>query len=153
MIQLRHIGLYVKDIEKMADFYKAVFSMYPVIEKQVQCDGLIEDIFQQQDVEVVITKLITEQGKVSGIDDMLELIEISKLKKKDIECNRELPVYAVGKMHLGIGVNDIEVTVKNVIDRGGKSLTVIRKMGNGNKCCFCRDPEGNYLELIEQRKI
>ena len=62
MIQLRHTGLYVKDIQKEAWFYLKVFNMFIVSDNVKQSDALISDLIGK-DTVVTITKLITEQGK------------------------------------------------------------------------------------------
>lgn len=148
MIQLRHTGLYVKNLHKETLFYQQVFDMFVVCDSVKQSDALIGDLIEEKAI-VTITKLITEQGKVSGFDDMLELLQCdnSGLEK---DCYGK--VFQYGCMHLGFGVNDIFLTVNKIIFYGGKQITNVHKMKNGNKCCFCQDPEGNWLELIELAK-
>ncbi len=148
MIQLRHTGLYVKDIQKQAQFYQKTFGMFVVCENYKQKDALISDLIGKE-ATVTITKLITEQGKVSGFDDMLELLQCGN-SKVEKECYGK--IFQFGCMHLGFGVNDIQLTVDKILQYGGKQITKIFVMDNGNKCCFCQDPESNWLELIEQAK-
>ena len=80
---------------------------------------------------------------------MLELIQCNN-SNVEKECYGK--IYQFGCMHLSFGVNDIELTVDKILHYGGKQITKIHVMNNGNKCCFCQDPESNWLELIEQAK-
>lgn len=150
MIQLRHAGLYVVDLQRETDFFKYVFDMYPVCENIEMADELLDDLLKKKKTKIFITKLITEQGKQSGIDDMLELLQV-----KEPDCCRSRnanydTIYFAGRIHLGFGIVDMEKTVAKILEKGGKQATEIHLMLNGNKCCFCQDPEGNWLELIER---
>ena len=150
MIQLRHTGLYVRDLNKEADFYKNVFKMYSVCEKIEQSDPLVKDLFRNKDISIFVTKLITEQGEKSGIDDMLELLQVNSPKTYITEDILYNSIYHNGCMHLGFGVDNIKKTVDRLIKYGGEKYTDIHVFENGNKCCFCKDPEGNWVELIEK---
>lgn len=147
MIQLRHTGLYVKNLEKMEAFYQAAFSMHVLFHAQEQHDSLIEDLLRDSMASVRISKLLTEQGKVSGIDDMLELIEVTAPVTCILEGDRSQP-YAAGSAHLGFGVDDMETTLTALYAAGGTRITEVHQMSNGKKCCFGQDIEGNYLEII-----
>lgn len=143
MMQMRHVGLYVHDLEMMSLFYQDVFHMLAICENVKQEDALIEDLLGQKYVKV--TKLVTEYGKHAGLGDMLELLQCTK------KSNTISPFISdSGVLHMCFSVNDIENTVKDILINSGKQCTEIHNMDNGNKCCFCRDPEGNWLELIER---
>ena len=150
MIQMRHIGLYVNDLIKISEFYKQVFHMHIICENIEQKDSLVNEIFDEKNVSIKITKLITDQGKESGIDDMLELIEIKGMDKN--LARKTSKIYATGCMHIGFGIKNIENVVIKIKELGGQKCTNICVMKNGNKCCFCQDPENNWLELIENKK-
>ena len=150
MIQLRHTGFYVQNLERMVDFYKTAFSMHVLCHAQEQHDPLIVDLLRSPKARVRISKLLTEQGKASGFDDMLELIEVTAPSSCIIGGNR-YPIYAAGSAHLGFGVDDMKATLEAFQTAGGKLITEVRQMPNGKKCCFGQDIEGNYLEIIGAR--
>ena len=142
MIQLRHVGIYAKNLDKLTEFYKTVFKMHVLCENIVQEDELIYDLLEKKSIQ--ITKLITDYGKRSGSGDMLELLHYECAAKD------ELPFISDnGVVHICFSVADIVSTMGQIITFGGSACTKIYTMNNGNKCCFCRDPEGNWLELIE----
>lgn len=148
-INLRHTGIYVKDLVRMAAFYREVFQMYTICENIQQADTLLADLFRAQDARVKITKLITEQGKVNGNGDMLELIEVLVPEEKA----EKTPQPIAAGLHIAFGVRDIEATRAAILARGGISVTRVHGMGHGNLCCFCRDPEGNWIELIAHNEV
>lgn len=150
MVQLRHTGLYVMELDVMEEFYKKVFGMHTICSHQIQEDLLIQDIICDSDAKVCITKLITDQGKVNGTDDMLELIQVIEPKQKSYGFTGN-QIWGQGCMHLAFGVNDIDETVRTIEKNGGEIYGFskkIRKMSSGKRCVFCTDPEGNYIEII-----
>lgn len=144
MINLRHTGIYVKDLARMADFYREVFHMHTLCENFRQADALLADLLRAPDACVRITKLITEQGKANGTGDMIELIELVVPEGQA----EKVPQPIAAGMHIAFGVRDIKATRAAILARGGISATRIHDMGSGNRCCFCRDPEGNWIELV-----
>ncbi len=58
------------------------------------------------------------------------------------------PAHGGWDRHTAIRVHDLAV-VKAALERAGVSYTVSR---SGRAALFCRDPDGNALELIEERK-
>lgn len=149
MINLRHTGIYVRDLARMASFYREVFYMHAICENVEQEDALLADLFGAAGAKVRITKLITEQGKASGVGDMLELLEVIVPDGREEKTN--LPIEA--GLHIAFGVRDIEATRAAILARGGISVTRVHDMGHGNLCCFCRDPEGNWIELIAHNEV
>lgn len=146
-LELRHVGIYVKNIEQEVNFYQKVFHMYPVVENVFQKDILTSDLINSE-ATFKITKLITEKGKATGYGDMIELIQVLPAIQSE---NRSDFGMHIGSVHVALGVINIEKLVADVLSLGGKMITNINIMPNGNKCCFCTDPEGNYLELIENK--
>lgn len=146
MIQLRHVGVYVNDLKSQTEFYRRVFDMHEICDNIRQQDALVSELLSAKE-PVEITKLVTMYGKKNGAGDMLELIRYSNSAYKVTE---DYPIYKTGVAHLGFGIDDITETVSRIKALGGKQKTSIHIMANGNKCCFCQDPEGNWLELIER---
>lgn len=150
VVELRHVWLYVNNLETMTEFYKHVFNMLIVCENLEQSDALVKDILKIENSTIRISKLITERGKVSGVGDMLELIEVIIPCEDNIKNLRDIVFYRTSTMHICFGVNNIEKIIREVIRYGGKACTDIHIFSNGNKCCFCQDVEGNWIELIER---
>ena len=147
MINLRHTGIYVSDLARLAAFYREVFHMHTICEAVEQADALLADLFGVPAARVKITKLITEQGRASGTGDMLELLELVVPAGKE----EKAPWPIEAGLHIAFGVRDMEATRMAIAAHGGACATRVHDMGNGNLCCFCRDPEGNWLELIARR--
>ena len=143
MIEFRHIGLYVADLPKMEAFYANAFNM-KVIRKQIETSDVLVDSIIRPGASITFSKLITPRGVATGVGDMVELIHY---ENNGIE-SQLLPVYLVGQGHIGFGVDDIESVVKAIVLFGGTLQSAIVQIGS-NQCCFCTDPENNWIELIQ----
>ncbi|WP_276838446.1 VOC family protein [Anaerovibrio lipolyticus] len=148
MVQLRHVGIYVNNLKRETDFYRQVFNMHEICNDVEQKDELIDELLSVHE-SVRITKLITEHGKLTGAGDMVELVEYPHSPYKD---SVDYEIYKPGVAHLGFGIDDMDEVISRLKMLGGKQKTSVHIMPNGNKCCFCQDPEGNWIELIERRQ-
>ena len=145
MIHIKHVGIYVENLSKMTEFYKNSFGMKTICENVEDSSELIKQLFGAK-TQVHITKLITERGAETKVGDMIELIQASSEFTRGTAAKK---VYEAGNAHISLGITDIEAVTKHLIQQGGKKETDILVMGNGNRCCFCTDPEGNWIELIQ----
>lgn len=150
MNYFKHTGLYVDNLLLMTKFYKETFDLIPICENEPDAGRLYEELYGMPDAKVTITKLISEYGKVTGQGDMLELIQLCLEKRQ--ECfdvgGKKKRIYQTGMAHVAIGVDDIDNIIKKLKLNGGSALTEILTKGE-RKCCFCTDPEGNFIEVIE----
>ena len=153
MNALRHVGIYVKDIELMEQFYINVFEMYPICSREKDNSILFDELIGLQNAVIVTSKLITPYGKKTGQGDMVELV---KVMNEGYYKNYEMcqgSITEIGRMHIAMGVSDINKTVSRIRESGGNTYTSIYEMKNGNYCCFCNDPEGNWIELIQRNSF
>lgn len=150
MVVMRHTGIYVRDIEKLEMFYRVVFRMIPICRMQPDEGEMLDDLLNIAHVRIVTTKLITEYGKQNGQGDMLELVKICTDYHALPTLPANHPIAMIGMGHIAFGVDDIEQTIEGILRECGSQETKIYKRDNRNLCCFCRDPEGNWLELIER---
>ena len=75
---------------------------------------------------------------------MIELIHVFHEEQTENKRN----ICDVGMSHIAFEVEDIHKTRQMILAFGGESVTEVVQIGN-RKCCFCKDPEGNGIELIQ----
>ncbi len=140
MLKIRHTGIYVNNLENMKDFYCKNFGMNEAVHA-FEKGNYIDTVLGLVNTRLELYKLKFEDGT------MLELIHREEEKPTEIRGN----IYDVGCMHLAITVDNVEQTVKILQKSGVTFLSRPMVSDSGNaKVCFCRDPEGNYLELVEE---
>ena len=150
MIAIRHTGIYVNDMKRMEAFYTSVFQMHAICSMEPDEGELFDELLGTRNARIMTSKLITPYGKTAGQGDMVELVKV--LSEGDCGAlPEERPISMIGMTHLAFQVEDITASVDRIMKNGGLRKTGIKEMRNGNKCCFCTDPEGNWIELIERR--
>ncbi len=150
MNAIRHIGIYVNNIELMELFYTKVFDMHVICSCEKDNSSLFDELLGEKNSTILTSKLITPYGKQAGQGDMIELVRVTNEGFYTNDNVIEKNIYDIGNSHIAMGVSDIVMTVDRIVEFGGKKYTSIYKMKNGNDCCFCNDPEGNWIELIQR---
>ncbi len=152
MVAIRHTGIYVDDIDGLEEFYKSAFDMTTICSKELDRGRLFDELLGSDDSLIMTTKLITPYGKLAGQGDMVELVKVMSDSFESPSVPNPHPIFMIGMGHIAFGVTDIEDVVSKIISAGGNEKTNIVEMKNGNKCCFCTDPEGNWIELIQRKQ-
>ena len=151
MIELRHIGIYVKNLALEQNFYQVVFHMKVIVSQEETRDVLMQEILESLDGTAKISKLITERGKQIGSGDMIELIEVICPKVAPVCRAGTSPICTIapaGTAHICLGIDDMAGTLSAPCAHGGDVLIEPVTFPTGRACAFCADPEGNVLELI-----
>lgn len=140
-MQIRHTGIYVNNLELMKEFYREHFDMEVALHA-IEEGTYIDTLLGLNSARLEIYKLTAPKG------GMIELLKYDKsgcvLKDKEM-------VWETGKMHIALTVNNVEQKYQELSQSGIPFLSVPCTAPDGKaKVCFCRDPEGNYLELVEE---
>lgn len=140
MRNIRHIGIYVENLEKMKEFYCRNFNMN-VIANEKECGEYINTILGTEEIEIELYKLVCQDGS------LLELIKVNH------NMNRRAPekITEIGSKHIAFTVENIDDKYKILLEQGIHFLSLPHISSTQvAKVCFCQDPEGNYLELVEE---
>lgn len=150
MISIRHCGIYVGDIERLTNFYINVFNMHVVCQQELDKGFFVEKLSGESNAYILVTKLITDKGKMTGSGDMIELIKfVSASSYTSVKENKKFT--DIGVTHIALECDDLFDISQKVILNGGEIIVPPFTRENGNELCFCKDPEGNCLELIVRK--
>lgn len=140
MLKLRHTGIYVQDLERMKDFYCDSFGMQVAVHAFENGD-YIDTVLDSVGVELELYKLRFPDGS---------MVELIHRNGGGNVCERGM-IYDVGRTHMAITVNAVEPLAEKLLQSGITFLSVPTVSADGTaKVCFCKDPEGNFLELVEE---
>lgn len=140
MLKLRHTGIYVHDLEKMKNFYCDSFGMQVAVHA-FESGNYIDTVLDLAGVELELYKLRFPDGS------MVELIH----RNGDENVCKQGKVYDMGRTHMAITVDAVESLVEKLSQTGIRFLSMPTVSADGTaKVCFCKDPEGNFLELVEE---
>lgn len=141
-ISIRHSGVVVADLERALKFYRDVLGF----EIRVQADEsgpFIEKILGINGIAVTTVKMMAPNG------GMLELLHFKTLHAAPVSNDKE--VTTNGWTHVALTVTNLDglydkmraagvfFTTEPIVSPGGKA-----------KVTFCRDPENNLIELVEE---
>lgn len=141
VIGLRHTGIYVKNLEEMIYFYRELFDLKVVVRQQEK--GVYTDtIFNERNVDIQVCKLEFKNRT------MIELIQFAHT---DALPDWSEKIYRCGKMHIAVTVDSAMEIYHKLKERNCVVLSEPCDSPDGKaRVFFARDPEGNYLELVEE---
>lgn len=138
---IRHTGIYVHDLERMKDFYCRYFDMEGAVHDTEGGDYLAT-ILGVPGISVELYKLKRSDGT---------MIELLKPSIEQPDESYATSVICFGCLHIAFTVSDVKETYRSMRAEGIQFLSKPTLSPNKQVCvCFCRDPEGNYLELVEE---
>ena len=140
MIRVRHIGITVNDLDKMLNFYGKFlgFSQQKVALEQGE---YIDNFSSLENVRVTTAKLSNTRDEV--------MIELLKYHSHEGRSERS-ELINTGITHFALTVPDLNSLYEDLLNEGIEFNAPPQKSPDGNALVtFCRDPEGNLLEVVE----
>jgi len=143
MKAIRHIGIVVSDLQPVLHFYRDLLGL-KVVKKRNEYGKYIDKISSLKNVKVTTIKLCTENGS------LVELLYYHTPPKKVI-AKKE--IYKIGFSHIAFTVENLDTEYKRLLKAGVQFNSTPQISPDGYaKVTFCRDPEGNFIELVEVLK-
>ncbi len=137
---VHHVGIHVRDLQRMAHFYHEAFGFQP-----------IADSFQWQNDDVFdrIVNLKNTAGKVCMLRSGNCYIELFEFSKPVPDIAEPKSPHDKGYTHFCIDVTDIEEEMQRLMGVG-MTFGETKPVNAGYvKSIYGRDPEGNIIEIQE----
>jgi len=140
-IVARHVGIVVKDIEGMKDFYSKFFELEPMSDN-MESGAFIESILGISGVTARIVKLKAQDGAI------VELLDFGSFIDGDGTIRG---ITSKGISHMAFTVSDID-EITGALKKEEVRFISEPKIASDSKAkvAFCQDPEGNFIELVEE---
>ncbi|MCI0441417.1 MAG: VOC family protein [Chloroflexi bacterium] len=140
--RMYHTGFVVSDLQKSLAFYRDVLGLKVVRELERTGYPISQVVgYENAHLKGAMLGLEGEEGHV------LELIQYVN-PKASARPTTERAV--LGGSHLAFYVDDIEQTFQKLVANGAKKLNPPVEIAPGRKGCYMQDPDGNWIELIQQ---
>lgn len=140
MAIFRHIGITVINLEKELYFYRDILG-FEIKREMLESGVFIDNLSALEGVKVKTVKMSTHDGS------LIELLcyESHKCQKNSGD------ICDAGYSHVAFTVEDIDREYKRLRQKGVKFNYPPQVSADGKaKVAFCRDPEGNLIELVEE---
>lgn len=136
---MNHTGIVVRDLEKSVDFYRQGLGLKVVVRRERQGQPISQVVgYENSRIKVALLG--------NGAGHLVELIQyINPVGPERYSDDRNV----MGSTHLAFDVEDIEETYQHLIRHGGQKLNPPVEMVPGRKVSYLQDPDGNWIELIE----
>ena len=139
--QLRHVGIVVRDLEASCAFYQKLLglSSCTVMDEQ---GPFIDAILGLNKGRVQTVKLPILGGGV------IELLYYHVPLNQNAKART---IHETGITHFALTVKGLDVLYDRLRQAGVSFTSAPQISPDGNaKVAFCQDPDGNYLELVEE---
>jgi catechol 2,3-dioxygenase-like lactoylglutathione lyase family enzyme len=136
---LHHAAIVVPSLEEAIEFYIATLG-YTLV-KTANWEGDRNPLARLTNIE-----------SLSGASALLRLdltcLEIFSFKTFIPSPQASLPTVA-GIRHLAFEVPDLSSSLKSFLHHGGRQIGDVLRVPGGGAACYCTDPFGNIIELLE----
>lgn len=135
-LQTHHVGVVVSDLDEAVSFYRDTLGLAVAEEFTLAGDGIATAI----DVDEVTGDFV----HLDAGGTLVELIEY------DPTGGDAAPtaINQRGAKHLGFAVNDIDAFYEDIADEVNP-ISPPQSIELGTKILFFRDPDGNFVEVVE----
>ena len=143
MLEVRHIGIVVTNIENSLKFYRDLLDLK--IERSMNESGeYIDNMLGFENVHVKTVKMSASTGNT-----LVELLEFTEPTGSKTICE----VNDLGASHAAFTVSDIDETYLRLIQSGVKFNAPPQLSPDGYaKVTFCFDPDKTPIELVQVLK-
>lgn len=140
---IRHTGIVVSNLEAALHFYTDLLG-FKVVKQLNESGGYIDNISALKDVKVTTVKIAAPDG------NLIELLHYNSHPRAPKE---ERKLCTIGVSHIALTVEDLEqeynrLTMAGIIFNAPPQLSP----DGYAKVTFCKDPDGNLIELVEVLK-
>lgn len=141
MKAVRHVGIVVKDLKGALRFYNDILGL-KIQRKTLEEGKYIDKVMALKGVKVRTIKMSADDG------NLIELLCFESHPVKVLKRGISDP----GFSHVAFTVEDIDCEYKRLKGRRVWFNSLPQTSPDGRaKVLFCRDPEGNIIELVEDK--
>ena len=139
---IRHTGIVVTDLEKSKNFYCNLLGFQ--VKKEVDEHGeFIDNFLDLTDVLVTTCKMTLDNG------DMVELLHYKSHPEKP---DRGKKITQIGCSHIALTVKNLDEVYDRLLSVGVELNSPPQHSPDGKvKVTFCKDPDGTFIELVEEQ--
>ena len=140
ILETRHVGIVVQDMESSLRFWRDIMGL--VVDVDFWEEGPFIDTVQSlQGVKLHMIKLKAPDGSL--VELLKDESHPTPAPDRNLLCDR-------GIRHIAFTVEDVERSWQVLRENGCEVLSnpVVSPDGKA-KLFFCRDPEGNLLEMVQ----
>ena len=139
MLNIRHTGIVVTDMQKSIDFYESLG--FEIKKDMIESGPYIDSLLSIDGGEVNTVKMSLRDG------GMVELLHFKNHQEEPTPGS----LTNIGCTHFAMTVDNLEETYNNLVMSGVEFVSEPRFSPDGfARVVFCKDPDGTFIELVEE---
>ncbi len=140
-LSLRHFGIVVRDIDRALNFYCGKLGL-TVARRMDETGPFLQAVLNAPEVKVITVKLAANEGPT--------LLELLRFESPETDVGDVPSLFRTGATHFALTVQDLVMLHEELKAFGTEFLSEPHRSPDGLALvAFCRDPEGNLIELVE----
>ena len=140
MKAIRHTGIVVNDMEKALHFYRDTLGL-KIKRKMNETGEYIDNLSALEGVRVKTIKMAADDG------NLIELLYYESHPREPVARD----ICDAGYSHISFTVDNLDHEYDRLEIMGIEFSCAPQISPDGKaRVAFCRDPEGNYIELVEE---
>jgi lactoylglutathione lyase len=142
VLNLRHVGIVVDDLELSMNFYVEKLG-FEISKRMDESGSFLDHILGFDDLTVTTEKMVLGNGQ------MIELLDFHTFKNK----TAEKLINDIGLTHIALTVGNLDSIYTDFKSSGINFISDPKVAADGSvKVAFCKAPEGTFVELVEMLK-
>ncbi len=143
MAGIRHTGIVVSDLDKSLGFYQDLLGLR-IVKRMDESGEYIDNMCALKGVKVTTVKMAADDG---------DLIELLYFHSHPMLAARKEGMNRIGVSHVAFTVDDLGAEYERLQAKGVAFNAPPQNSPDGYaKVTFCKDPDGNLIELVEVLK-
>ena len=139
MLNIRHTGIVVTDMQKSIDFYESLG--FEIKKDMIESGPYIDSLLSIDGGEVNTVKMSLRDG------GMVELLHFKNHQEEPTSSS----LTNIGCTHFAMTVDNLEETYNNLVISGVEFVSEPQFSPDGfARVVFCKDPDGTFIELVEE---
>ncbi len=138
ILGIRHVGLVVKDLRAAVTFYVHALG-FMVVDQNIESGAYLDVMLDLPGAEACIVKLAAPDG------NRLELLSFTS----HFRDPQPKDLCSCGYSHIAFTVHDLDKIYAHLKAHGVPFLSEPQLTTGGYRVVFCKDPESNFIELVE----
>lgn len=142
-----HVGVRVSDIATAIQFYRGALGARVLVDPYEVTGEVADSITGHRGATMRMAQL--------GFDpDAGGFVELFEFAPSELAPDGPLPYTHQQVLHFGVQVPDVAAALARIEAAGGSRVFDPRQMADGDGAnvitfCYCRDPDGNVIELAD----
>jgi catechol 2,3-dioxygenase-like lactoylglutathione lyase family enzyme len=133
-----HVGVRVADIEAAGRFYEAALGARVLVDPYIVGGEVAEQITGVDGASMRMCQVGFDEG----------FVELFEFLPAEVPPPAPVPYTHQRVLHFGLHVDDVPGTLARVEAHGGSRVFSPRRLDDVT-FCYCRDPDGNVIELAD----